>query len=64
MVRLWTEDQVTHHGRYYHVTDARPTARPYQKPYPKVWSAAMSDPAVRRVGPRGQHTIYWARPAI
>ncbi|MYC37910.1 MAG: LLM class flavin-dependent oxidoreductase, partial [Chloroflexi bacterium] len=46
MRRLWSEDEVTHHGRYYQVTDARPTARPYQKPYPKVWQAAMSDPAV------------------
>ena len=32
MRRLWTDDEVTHHGRYYNVTGARPTARPYQKP--------------------------------
>ena len=57
MKRLWTEDEVTHHGRYYHVSNARPTARPYQKPYPKIWEAAMSDPAVRRVGREG-HIIY------
>ena len=57
MVRLWTEEQVTHHGRYYHITDARPTARPYQKPYPKIWQAAMSDPAVRRVGRQG-HILF------
>ena len=24
MQRLWTEDEVTHHGRFYHVTGARP----------------------------------------
>ena len=57
MVRLWTEDEVTHHGRYFHVSGARPTARPYQKPYPKVWLAAMSDPAVRRVGREG-HILF------
>ena len=57
MQRLWTEDEVTHHGRYYHVTGARPTARPYQKPYPKLWLAAMSDPAVRRVGREG-HILF------
>ncbi len=54
MVRLWTEEEVTHHGRYFHVTGARPTARPYQKPHPKIWLAGMSDRAVRRVGREGQ----------
>ena len=57
MVRLWTEEEVTHHGRYFHVTGARPTARPYQQPYPKIWLAAMSDPAVRRVGREG-HILF------
>ena len=54
MVRLWTEEEVTHHGRYFHVTGARPTARPYQKPHPKIWLAGMSDRAVRRVGREGR----------
>lgn len=57
MVRLWTEDEVTHHGRFFHVTNARPTAKPYQQPYPKIWLAAMSDPAVRRVGREG-YTMF------
>lgn len=61
MRRLWTEDEVTHHGRYYQVTGARPTARPYQQPGPKVWQAAMSDPAVRRVGREGD--ILYLGPA-
>ena len=57
MIRLWTEDEVTHHGRYYHVTGARPTARPYQQPHPKIWLAGMSDPAIRRVGREG-HVLF------
>ena len=57
MIKLWTQDEVTHHGRYFHVTGARPTARPYQQPYPKLWLAAMSDPAVRRVGREG-HILF------
>ena len=57
MIRLWTEEEVTHHGRYFHVTGARPTARPYQRPHPPIWLAAMSDPAVRRVGREG-HTLF------
>ena len=61
MRRLWTEDEVTHHGKYYNVTGAKPTARPYQKPGPKVWQAAMSDPAIRRVGRTGD--ILFVGPA-
>ena len=57
MIRLWTEKEVTHHGRFFHVTNARPTAQPYQQPYPKLWMAAMSDPAVERVGREG-HILY------
>jgi alkanesulfonate monooxygenase SsuD/methylene tetrahydromethanopterin reductase-like flavin-dependent oxidoreductase (luciferase family) len=57
MIRLWTEEEVTHHGRYFHLTNARPTARPYQKPHPQIWLAGMSDPAVRRVGREG-HILF------
>ena len=61
MRRLWSEDEVTHHGRFFNVTGAKPTARPYQRPYPKVWQAAMSDPAVRRVAREGE--IMYVGPA-
>ena len=57
MKRLWTETEVTHQGRFYHVTDARPTARPYQKPYPRIWLAAMTEPAIKRAGRLG-HAFY------
>ncbi len=57
MIKLWAQDEVDHHGRYFHVTGAHPTAQPYQKPHPKIWLAAMSDPAVRRVAREG-HIMY------
>jgi alkanesulfonate monooxygenase SsuD/methylene tetrahydromethanopterin reductase-like flavin-dependent oxidoreductase (luciferase family) len=57
MKRLWADDEVTHHGRFYRVTGARPTARPYQRPHPRIWIAAMADPAVRRAGRLG-HPFY------
>lgn len=59
--RLWAEDEVTHEGEFFSVTGARPTARTYQSPHPKVWQAAMSDPAVRRVGREGE--ILYIGPA-
>jgi len=46
--RLWTEDEVTHHGRFYRVTRARMVVRPVQKPHPPIWFAANNDAAVAR----------------
>ena len=57
MKRLWADAEVTHHGRFYHVTGARPTARPCQRPFPRIWVAAMTEPAVRRAGRLG-HPFY------
>ena len=57
MKRLWTDDEVTHHGRFYRVTGARPTARPYQRPSPRIWIAGMAEPAYRRAGRLG-HPFY------
>ncbi|MCH7766782.1 MAG: LLM class flavin-dependent oxidoreductase [Acidobacteria bacterium] len=53
MVKLWTQDEVTHHGRYYSVTNAGPTARPYQKPHPKIRLASTSEDSFARVGRLG-----------
>lgn len=51
--RLWTEDGVTHQGRYFNLRDATSTIRPVQKPFPPIWIAANADPAVKRVGRLG-----------
>ncbi len=53
MKRLWTEDEVTHHGRFYRLTGARPTARCFQQPFPRIWIAGMTDAAVKRAGRLG-----------
>ncbi len=46
--RLWAEDEVTHHGRFFRLTRARMSLRPVQKPHPPVWFAANNDGAVER----------------
>ena len=51
--KLWTEDEVEFHGRYYHVPAVKPTAKPVQKPHPPIWVAANVDAAVRRLGRLG-----------
>ena len=46
--RLWTEDEVTHHGRFFRLTRARMMLKPVQRPHPPIWFAANNDRAVER----------------
>jgi alkanesulfonate monooxygenase SsuD/methylene tetrahydromethanopterin reductase-like flavin-dependent oxidoreductase (luciferase family) len=46
--RLWTEDSVTHHGRYFRLDDAQASVRPKQSPRPPIWVGGSVEPAVRR----------------
>jgi alkanesulfonate monooxygenase SsuD/methylene tetrahydromethanopterin reductase-like flavin-dependent oxidoreductase (luciferase family) len=55
--RLWTEDDVTHQGRFFRVRGATCTIRPVQKPHPPIWIAANADAAVRRAARLG-HAWY------
>jgi probable F420-dependent oxidoreductase len=47
--RLWTEDSVTHHGRFYDFEDIRVLPRPIQSP-PDVWLGGAAPSELRRVG--------------
>jgi alkanesulfonate monooxygenase SsuD/methylene tetrahydromethanopterin reductase-like flavin-dependent oxidoreductase (luciferase family) len=46
--RLWTEEEVTHDGRFFHLTKARMALKPAQQPHPPIWFAANNDGAVQR----------------
>lgn len=48
MRRLWTEDRVTHHGRFYSVTDHGISLKPIQPGGPPVWVAGLVEAAVKR----------------
>jgi alkanesulfonate monooxygenase SsuD/methylene tetrahydromethanopterin reductase-like flavin-dependent oxidoreductase (luciferase family) len=48
MRRLWTEDRVTHQGRFYQVTDAGLGARPVRAGGPPLYIAGFAPAAVRR----------------
>ena len=37
ITRLWTEDDVTHEGRYYQLSNVTLSPKPAQKPYPQIW---------------------------
>ena len=53
MKRLWTGEEVTFHGRHFHLQGARMTLEPIQKPHPPIWIAANSDAAIKRAGRLG-----------
>ncbi len=58
--RLWTEDRVSHHGRFWDFDDLTLEPKPVQKPCPPIWIATnpkpelapahVMDRALRRVG--------------
>ncbi|MEA2623992.1 MAG: hypothetical protein QOD06_37 [Candidatus Binatota bacterium] len=54
MKRLWSEERVTHEGRYFQVADVTVGPRPVQRPHPDVWFGGHSKAALRRVGELGE----------
>jgi probable F420-dependent oxidoreductase len=52
MRRLWTEQTVTHDGKYEHVTGAGLAPLPVQRPIP-IWFGAATPPAYQRAGRLG-----------
>jgi alkanesulfonate monooxygenase SsuD/methylene tetrahydromethanopterin reductase-like flavin-dependent oxidoreductase (luciferase family) len=48
MRRLWTEDRVTHQGRFYSVKDHGISLKPIQAGGPPVWVAGLVEAAVKR----------------
>jgi alkanesulfonate monooxygenase SsuD/methylene tetrahydromethanopterin reductase-like flavin-dependent oxidoreductase (luciferase family) len=51
--RLWTEDHVSHRGRYYRLSDVTITPKPVQRPSPPIWFGGRSEAAFRRTGRLG-----------
>jgi probable F420-dependent oxidoreductase len=50
MKRLWTEDNVTHHGRFFNLENVTVGPRPIQKPHPPIWSGGSAEAALKRAG--------------
>ena len=53
MRRLWSEDNVTHHGRYFTLNRVSVQPKPVQDELPPIWIGGRSDPALRRVARLG-----------
>ncbi len=50
MKRLWTEDNVTHKGRFYNVENLTVGPKPIQKPHPPIWTGGGAEVALKRAG--------------
>jgi alkanesulfonate monooxygenase SsuD/methylene tetrahydromethanopterin reductase-like flavin-dependent oxidoreductase (luciferase family) len=48
MIKLWTQDTVDHHGRFWTVENATTHLRPRQQPHMPLWLGAHKEPGVRR----------------
>jgi probable F420-dependent oxidoreductase len=51
--RLWREDRVTHHGRYYRLSNVTVTPKPVQVNGPPIWIGAWSERAIERAARLG-----------
>jgi alkanesulfonate monooxygenase SsuD/methylene tetrahydromethanopterin reductase-like flavin-dependent oxidoreductase (luciferase family) len=53
MKKLWTQDTVTHHGKYWTLDDVHPHIFPVQQPHPPIWIGAHAVPGVERAAKYG-----------
>jgi probable F420-dependent oxidoreductase len=53
VLRLWTEENVSHEGRHFKVSNATVAPRPIQNPRPPMWFGAWADAAIRRAARLG-----------
>jgi alkanesulfonate monooxygenase SsuD/methylene tetrahydromethanopterin reductase-like flavin-dependent oxidoreductase (luciferase family) len=53
VLKAWSNERLTHHGRYYNFVDVEVLPKPRQKPHPPVWLAASSEEAIRRAAANG-----------
>jgi alkanesulfonate monooxygenase SsuD/methylene tetrahydromethanopterin reductase-like flavin-dependent oxidoreductase (luciferase family) len=58
ITRLWTEERVTHHGRFFNLDNVRCMPRPVQQPHPPIWIAAIATPSsFVEAGRKGYHLM-------
>ncbi len=53
MKRLWTEEHVSHTGRFFEFDNVTLLPQPVQKPWPPIWVSGRSEAAMRRAAMQG-----------
>ena len=51
--RLWTEETVSHEGRYYNIPPRQVVPKPIQEPHPPLWLAGTNPATFRKAGEHG-----------
>jgi alkanesulfonate monooxygenase SsuD/methylene tetrahydromethanopterin reductase-like flavin-dependent oxidoreductase (luciferase family) len=62
--RLWSEDGVTHRGRYWQFRNATIAPRPLQKPHPPIIVGAQVEPAITRAARIGDGWLVAPIPTL
>ena len=50
---MWTQDEVSYHGRYFNFNGFRPSIKPYQKPHPPIIISSQAHGSASRAGSIG-----------
>lgn len=53
LLRAWTEERFSYHGKYYQVDDLSVVPKPFQKPHPPLFTGGTSVPTYELAGRRG-----------
>jgi alkanesulfonate monooxygenase SsuD/methylene tetrahydromethanopterin reductase-like flavin-dependent oxidoreductase (luciferase family) len=56
VLKAWTNQRITHHGRFFDYDAVEVLPKPLQTPHPPVWMAASSSPAIEWAASQG-HSI-------
>jgi alkanesulfonate monooxygenase SsuD/methylene tetrahydromethanopterin reductase-like flavin-dependent oxidoreductase (luciferase family) len=53
MLRAWTEERFSFHGRFYDFDDVRLLPKPFQRPHPPIYQVAVSKDGIENTALRG-----------
>jgi alkanesulfonate monooxygenase SsuD/methylene tetrahydromethanopterin reductase-like flavin-dependent oxidoreductase (luciferase family) len=55
--RAWSEDNITHDGKFWSFPETTAIPKPYRKNGPKLWATAQSEQGVTTAGAKGQNMM-------
>ncbi len=56
--RIWTQEEISYDGTYYHIPRREVLPKPVQRPHPPLWSACGSDETARLTGSLGMGGLF------
>jgi len=57
ILKAWTQEEFSHHGKFYQIENGSLHMKPLQKPMPPTWVAASSDETLIKAGELGFSTM-------